>query len=87
MPSNPKGLAKACHRDPAEYTRETRSEVRLWVSQLESLGWSLAFIASEIGASETSLRDWREVRVSMPVVKWKALRALAAEHGRRKAGT
>jgi AraC-like DNA-binding protein len=79
-------LAKANHRDPVEWLEETRIEVRRWVAQLGSLGWTMAFIAAEMGCSENSLRDWRDGKVSMPVVKWKALRALAAEHG-RKVGT
>ncbi len=78
-------LARAHHRDPAEWLAETCIETRRWLSQLGALGWTLAFIAAELGCSETSLRDWRDGRVSMPVVKWKALRALAAEHGRRAA--
>lgn len=80
-------LAKAHHRDPVEWLEEARIEVRRWVAQLGALGWTMAFIAAEMGCSENSLRDWRDGKVSMPVVKWKALRALAAEHGRKAVGT
>ena len=78
--------AKAHPRDPAVLLAETRTEVKRWMAQLGALGWTMALIAFELGCSENSLRDWRDGKVTMPVVKWKALRALAAEHGRRAAG-
>jgi hypothetical protein len=64
------------------------AEVRGWCASLGSVGWTFARIAASVPCSEDSLRDYRDGKAAMPVDKWKALRALAAEvAGRRAAGT
>ncbi len=87
MISNPKGLAKCVPDNPPAWLEETKAEVRGWMAELGAARWTVARIAAALGCSEDSLRDWRDGKVSMPVLKWKALRALAAECAGRKVGT
>lgn len=86
MSSTIRPLARCRPADPPAWLEETKAEVRGWMASLGAQGWTMARIAVELRCSEDSLRDWRDGKVSMPVVKWKALRALAAEHGRKATG-
>lgn len=81
-----KGPAKCVPADPPAWLADTLDEVALWIRQLRIAGWTMTRIAVSIGASEDSLRDWRAGKTAMPVVKWKALRSLAAQVT-RKVGT
>ncbi len=56
------------------------------MAALGACGWTMARISVEISCSENTLRSWRDGAVAMPVVKWKALRALAASVQQTKAG-
>jgi hypothetical protein len=73
--------------NPPAWLEETKAEVRGWMASLGANAWTMARISAALGCSEDSLRDWRDGKASMPVVKWKALRALAAEFGVRRTGT
>lgn len=76
-------LAKCRPANPPAWLAETIAEVRGWCAALGAAGWTMARIAAAVPCSEDSLRDYRDGKASMPVVKWKALRALAAEAGRK----
>jgi hypothetical protein len=78
---------KCVPADPPRWLADTLAEVSAWVRTLRIAGWTMTRIAVSLGCSEDSLRDWRDGKTSMPVVKWKALRALAAEVAARKVGT
>lgn len=83
MSEQPKGLQKCRPANPPEWFADTLAEVTAWVRALRVAGWTMARIAVSLQCSEDSLRDWRDGKTSMPVVKWKALRALAADVKRR----
>lgn len=85
--AHPKKLRRCVPVNPPAWLEETKIEVRGWMAELGAARWTMARIAAALGCSEDSLRDWRDGKVSMPVVKWKALRALAAEIVGRKVGT
>jgi hypothetical protein len=69
-------ISKCCPADPREWIADTVAEVTSWTRALRIAGYTMTRIAVSIGCSEDSLRAWRDGEVSMPVVKWKALRAL-----------
>jgi hypothetical protein len=81
-------LASCRPADPPAWLTDTIAEVTAWIRALRVSGWTMTRIAVSIGCSEDSLRDWRDGKTSMPVVKWKALRALHAEMvAKRRVGT
>ncbi len=88
MSSQPKGLRKCGPQDPVAWIDDTEVEVRRWMAELGARTWTMARISAALGCSENTLRAWRDGETSMPVKKWKALRALAAEFGaKQKVGT
>jgi hypothetical protein len=83
-PNQLRPLASCRPANPPAWLEETKIEVRGWLIDLRATRWTMARVAAALGCSEDSLRDWRDGKVSMPVTKWKALRALHAECGGKR---
>lgn len=77
-------IRKAVPAEPPAWLADTVAEVTTWIRALRVAGWTMTRIAVSLGCSEDSLRAWRAGKASMPVVKWKALRALAADVGAKR---
>ena len=78
-------VRRAGVREPEQFLRESAEEIRGYMATLGSAGWSLWDIAAALSCGRTALWSWRTGAGDMPTSKFKKLRALAAEVGKRRA--
>ena len=77
---------KARPRNSEGFAREVAIEVRALTGQLGAAGWRFVDIATELGASETQLRAWRDGDCEPRASILKALNKLVADRVKKASG-
>lgn len=78
-------IRRAGVADPQQWLRDSAVEIREHMATLGAIGWSLWDLAEALNCDRTALWRWRTGAADMPASKFRKLRALAAEHGRKAA--